>query len=81
MPEHVSGLRLRLFFHQFPQYIVAKRLGINPSILSLYAHGKRELTPGHLVLLAEYFSCSEEEILQFVETDAFDKVADSGVAT
>ena len=73
MPEHVSGLKLRLFFHQFPQYIVARKLGINPAILSCYANGKREVAPRHLMMLAEYFDCTPEELLDFVETDAFDK--------
>lgn len=73
MPESVSGLRIKLWFHQYPQYIVARKLGINPSVLSCYANGKRELAPRHLMQLAEYFDCTPEELLKYVVTDAFDK--------
>lgn len=74
MPTQVSGLKLRLFFHQFPQYIVAKKTGINPAVLSCYANGKRAINPRHLMELAAYFNCGADELLEYVITDAFDKV-------
>jgi transcriptional regulator with XRE-family HTH domain len=74
MPEEVSGLRLRLFFHPYPQYIVARKCSINKSVLSQYSLGHMPIPPRHLIELANYFDCSPEELLEFVVTDAFDPV-------
>ncbi len=62
----VSALRVKFLENRIPAYVVGGRIGINPTRLSEYATGRKEIPAHHLRLLCDYFQCPPEEIIGFV---------------
>lgn len=68
--EHKSGdrvtitrLMLKLQTTSQPNYKIAAAADLHPTILSLYARGKKEISPKHLIALCKLFECEPEDIL------------------
>jgi transcriptional regulator with XRE-family HTH domain len=64
----ISGLRLAIYFSDYTQKIIAKKLGINNCILSQYSLGRRPIASKHLMMLSDFFDRDPNELLAFYES-------------
>lgn len=65
----VTKLRLRVLDMNCPQYMVAKAAGMNPTRLSEYCTGQREIPSHHLVNLCYVLKCEPKDIIGEAEVD------------
>lgn len=74
----ISKLRKRLLLEELPQYAVAAAMHIDPSTLSNYSLGRKEILPHHLIAMTRYWRCDANDILGYLdEPDILQWVGDS----
>jgi hypothetical protein len=65
----VTKLKIALLNEDVPQYMVAAKCEMHPSILSMYALGQRPIKRVHLHALTRYFNCRQSDLIGWEEID------------
>lgn len=63
----ITRIRKLLITGDLPAYKVAAEMGIHPSTLSLYALGRKEVLPQHLIKLCRYYNLNPDQILGYLD--------------
>lgn len=59
----ITKLMLKLQTTSEPNYKIAAAADMHPTTLSLYARGKQEISPKHMISLCKLFECEPEELI------------------
>ena len=63
MKVRITNLKARLLGHELPAYMIAAAAGIDPSTLSEFARGKRQIPVYYRRRLAEVLGCDPDELI------------------